>query len=503
MDPADLHRRNEELAATVAQQQRVIEVLSKQVGKLLDDVARLTKKPAKGKAKKAAPSRELEASTTEPPPKPPEPAERRSAEKAGGVPRRGALPEGLPRDVDGHALPVVTCCATPWLEARDPLVREQRDFVPAKVQIRRIELHRAECLCCGTFHTAPIPPVAMPNGSMTAALLAFIVHGKCGLHLPLVRIIGELASKGLTIAKATMSNAMRYVAGLLGPIADRVLAAIFALDLVHLDGTGVKTLHPGEKGHHRGQFAVVCNDAGTAYAYSPDKAGEHLLELFGVGQAGGYRGRIVADAANNMDGLYVRGVTTECGCWYHARDKFEEALPGAPVEAAEGLAWIRALFAVEDAADDAGDDVTARRVRRKQATVPLIRRFYRWMLATQRNFAPDEDLWKAVQYCRNHWCALTRFLTDGTIPLTNNLAERELGIIGRGRKAWLFAGSDAGGEWLAVLYTVVRTCQRLAVAPFDYLAWVLPRLSDLPVNRGKGHLHLLTPMAFAKHHGAI
>jgi uncharacterized coiled-coil protein SlyX len=120
MDPADLHRRNEELAATVAQQQRVIEVLSKQVGKLLDDVARLTKKPAKGKAKKAAPSPELEASTTEPPPKPPEPAERRSAEKAGGVPRRGALPEGLPRDVDGHALPVVTCCATPWLEARDP-----------------------------------------------------------------------------------------------------------------------------------------------------------------------------------------------------------------------------------------------------------------------------------------------------------------------------------------------------------------------------------------------
>jgi transposase len=503
MDPVDLARQNEELRAALAQQKRVIEVLSKQVGKLLDDVARLTKKRPKGKPKKESERSSPDASTTTPPPKPPEPAERRPIEKPGGVPRRSALPEGLPRDIDTRGLPPVTCCENPWLEARDPIVREQRDFVPAKVQIRRIELHRAECLCCGTVHTAPMPPVAMPNGSMTAALLAFIVHGKCGLHLPLVRLIGELASKGLSIAKATMSNAMRHVAGLLGPIADRILAAIFAKDLVHVDGTGVKTLHPGEKGHHRGQFAVVCNDAGTAYAYSPDKSGKHLLELFGVGQVRGYRGRIVADAANNMDGLYVRGTTTECGCWYHARNKFEDALPGAPVEAAEGIAWIRALFDVEDAADDAGEAAAARRTRRKRATVPMIRSFYRWMLATQRNFAPDEDMWKAVQYCRNHWCALTRFLTDGTIPMTNNLAERELGIIGRGRKAWLFAGSDAGGEWLAVLYTVVRTCQRLAVAPFDYLAWVLPRLSDLPVNRGKGHLHLLTPMAFSEHHGAI
>ena len=120
----------------------------------------------------------------------------------------------------------------------------------------------------------------------------------------------------------------------------------------------------------------------------------------------------------------------------------------------------------------------------------------------QRKFTPDEELYKAVQYCRNHWRALTRYMTDGTIPMTNNLAERELGLIGRGRKAWLFAGSDAGGEWLAVLYTVVRTCQRLSVAPFDYLAWVLPKLSDLPVNRGRGHLSDLTPMAFALHHGA-
>ena len=146
------------------------------------------------------------------------------------------------------------------------------------------------------------------------------------------------------------------------------------------------------------------------------------------------------------------------------------------------------------------DTAAERLARRKRESIPLLRGFYRWMNKTQHRYTPDEELWKAIQYCRNQWRALTRFMTAGAIPMTNNLAERELGVFGRGRKNWLFAGSDAGGEWLAILHTVVRTCQRLSVAPFDYLAWVLPQLSDLPVNRGKGTLASLTPMAYAAAH---
>ena len=316
MDPKKLAAENEALRAELAQQKRAVSALAQQVTKLLDEVARLTKKPrkAKGKDRKKESATEGSEGSSEPPPKPPGRAEReKSTAPAGPGPRRGPLPDHLPRNTDVHPLPkVIGCCATPWLEARDPLVREQRDFVPASVRVHRIELHRAECLCCGTMHTAEMPAVAMPNGSMTAALVAFVVHGKCGLHLPLVRLIQELASKGLSIAKATMSNVMRHAAGLLRPIYDRIIAALLGDSLLHLDGTGVKTLQPGEKGHHRGQFAVVCNSKATAYVYSCDKAAKHLLDFFGVGQAGGYVGRIVADAANNMDGLYVDGRIVDC-----------------------------------------------------------------------------------------------------------------------------------------------------------------------------------------------
>ena len=478
----------------------MIEHLTKQVAQLLDEVAKLTKKPSRGRKRRK--EREARAKTRGEKGEAPQ-APARDDEPDGdgkkGIPRRGPLSEHLERQVEEHELSSdVTCCSTPLLEQRDPKVLERRTVIPERVAVKRVELHRAQCVCCGAMHTAPTPPLAMPNGSMSAALIAYIVHGKCGLHLPLKRIMEVLLEKGMRLAKSTLSNVMRHAAELLVPVYDRIVAALFASNVLHLDGTGIKALTPGEKGSHRGQIAVYCNTELTVYAYSENKKGVHMADFLRVGQPNGYRGWLVADAANNMDRLYQDGTIQECGCWYHAWDKFDAAAAGAPATAAEAKAWLGTLFDVEKRADRDGDTDAERLARRKRSSIPLLRGFHQWMSRTQQGFTPDEELWKAIQYCRNHWRALTRFMTDGSIPMTNNIAERELGVFGRGRKNWLFAGSDAGGEWLAVLHTVVRTCQRLSIAPFEYLAWVLPQLSDLPVNRGKGTLASLTPMAYAE-----
>ena len=498
-------RRIEKLEAELAQRDRLIQGLQGQVAKLLDQVAKLVDdaERKKGKKRKRG-ARAAGRKSTGKAPKPPDRSDDEDPPDPKGTPRRSPLPDDLPRETETRPLEpdTIECCAGQLLEAMDPVTQERRDFVKAHVRIHRLELHRAQCLCCGAIHTAETPPVAMPNGSMTASLIAFVVFGKCGLHLPLARIIEDLAAKGLPIPKTTMSNVMRHAANLLTPIVDRIVAELFGSDLLHLDGTGVDTLHPGQAGKHRGQIAVCCNERLSAYFYSPTKAGEHLAEFLGVGRPDGYRGLLVADAANNMDRLYVDGLIIECGCWYHARDKFEAAKASSPFAAAEGIAWMGTLFDVEKAAERAGDTAAERRARRRRDSITLLQGFYRWMCATQPRFAPDEELWKAIQYCFNHWRALTRFMTNGRIPMTNNLAERELGPIGRGRKNWLFAGSDDGGTWLAKLHTVVRTCTKLAIAPQEYLEWVLPKLSDLPANRGKGHLATLSPMAYAQAHAA-
>ena len=143
-----------------------------------------------------------------------------------------------------------------------------------------------------------------------------------------------------------------HAAALLVPVYDRIVAALFDSDPLHLDGTGIKALTPGQKGSHRGQVAAYCNEALTVYAYSKDKKGQRMLDFLRVGESDGYRGRVVADAANNMDRMYADGSIEECGCWYHARDKFEKAIPGAPATAHEAIAWMGTLFDVERGADE-------------------------------------------------------------------------------------------------------------------------------------------------------
>ena len=188
MNARDAERRIEQLEAELAQRDRLLQGLQNQVVQLLDEVAKLSKKKsARGKRpKKRATKKGAKAPTKAvEPPKPPERSGQDETKSEGkGVPRRGPLPEELERHVDEHPLDhqTVTCCLMPLLEARKPVVQERKDIVPAYTRVHRTELHRAECLCCGTMHTAPMPPVAMPNGSMTAALIAYIVNGKCGLH---------------------------------------------------------------------------------------------------------------------------------------------------------------------------------------------------------------------------------------------------------------------------------------------------------------------------------
>ena len=156
----DTDRRIEELEAQLAQRDRLIEHLSTQVARLLDEVAKLTKKPSRGRKRR----KEREAKTAgrnedgDPPKAPPRDDDvDEDADK--GVPRREPLPDHLERHVEEHAVdPGVTCCATPVLEERDPKVLERKTFIPARTAVKRVELHQAQCMCCGAMHTAETPP---------------------------------------------------------------------------------------------------------------------------------------------------------------------------------------------------------------------------------------------------------------------------------------------------------------------------------------------------------
>ncbi len=515
---------NQRLRATVADQQaridqftRLVEGLQGQLRQTMIALATLQAEVAAKTGKKRGPkAAEAPAPDTDAPDPPLDPAALRRADrearkarrhqrkKAKGSkkkPRRKSLPAHLQRVEKREELSACKDCGSSDLYELPPESSERLDYIPAKVVVRVVVREKGRCKVCEQFSTAPMPPTAVPYGQMTSNFLAHLIHSKCALHLPIDRVLSDLQRQGIELANSTASDAFKHAADLLDPIYERLVDTVFASKLVCADGTGVDVLQPGETGKYRGQIAVWCNADWTIYQFSEDKSGQHFRDFLRLEPQPGdrrppYQGRLVVDMGSNMSRLFQATGIIKCACWQHAREMFVVARASSPIAAEHGLAWIGTLFGVERAAAAAGDTPEERLARRKQEMPARLEGLRRWMAKALPTVAPEEELAVAIRYVQRHWKALREMLTDGSIPLTNNLAERELGVIGRGRKNWLFFGSDLGGRRLAVLYTIVRSCQRQGIDPWAYLAWVLPRLSDLPVNRGVNLLPGLMPLAF-------
>ncbi|HUL12363.1 MAG TPA: IS66 family transposase, partial [Methylococcaceae bacterium] len=213
-----------------------------------------------------------------------------------------------------------------------------------------------------------------------------------------------------------------------------------------------------------------------------------------------YSGILQADAFGGYNKLYepdrMPGPITEAACWAHSRRKFFEladltkiskrkAQGGKPAFASpmalDAVRRIDALFDIEREIN--GKSATERLAVRQQLSVPLVAELADWMTAARARLSPHDDAGKAMNYMLNRWPAFTRFLDDGRICLTNNAAERALRGIALGRKAWLFAGSDRGGQRAAKMYSLIVTAKMNDIDPQAWLADVLARIADHPVQR--------------------
>jgi len=149
--------------------------------------------------------------------------------------------------------------------------------------------------------------------------------------------------------------------------------------------------------------------------------------------------------------------------------------------AIEAVRRIDELFAIEREIN--GLPAEARLALRQERSRPLAADLEAWLRAERAKLSSKNPVAKAINYGLKRWTAMTRFLTDGRICLSNNAAERALRGIAVGRHNWTFAGSDRGGERAAAIYTLVETCKLNDVDPRARLADVLSRLADHPASR--------------------
>lgn len=402
-------------------------------------------------------------------------------------PVRRRPPPELPREVILHELAEDdrTCasCGKPMTKIGED-VSELLELVPAHFRVQ--EHHRAKYACgrCKDgVKTAPGPAKLIEKGLAGPGLLAHVAVSKYEDHLPLNRLSEIYARGGVELASSTLCGWVEAVAEQVQPVVERIWEKTKASHTLQTDGSGLKVLDRDDPAGVRSgtMWCFVGDEKYVVFKYAPTGSGEDGPWKFLAGR----EGYLQADAASVFDRLYngAKAHATEVGCWAHARRKFH-ALAADDARVAYPLKLISQLYRVEDLADRRGLDAEARERLRQERASPILERLDRWLQRTIMVEPPASVLARACGYSLKQWAALTEFLHDGLLALDNNLCERQIRSLAVGRKNYLFAGSDAGAERAAILYSLLRTAALAGIDTYAYLIKLLERLAaGWPQNR--------------------
>ena len=400
---------------------------------------------------------------------------------------RRPLPEHLPRETRKYP-PKQSACPDCGGELKHlgEDVSEILEYVPARFKVIRQVRPKLACACCERIVQAEAPSRPIERGVAGPGLLAHVLMSKYCDHLPLYRQSEIYAREGVELERSTLADWVGGASAVLAPLVEALRRHVMSATKLHADDTPVPVLAPGNGKTKTGRLWTYVRDGRPAgdttpaavwFAYTPDRKGEHpkahLSKFTGTLQADGYAG---------FDRIYEAGRIREAACWAHVRRKFYDLMAAhkSPV-AAEALERIGALYVIEK--EIRGSSPEERREVRNQQARPLLESLKQWLEATLGKLSRKSDTALAVRYALGRWEALLRYLDDGGIEIDNNAAERALRVVALGRKNYLFAGSDAGGERAAAIYSLIGTAKLNGIDPEAYLREVLARIADHPINR--------------------
>lgn len=379
-------------------------------------------------------------------------------------PARQVPPPHLPREEVRHEPdPVCPDCGGRSLRKRGEDVTEVLEYVPASFRVIRHVRPRYACGGCEARIQAPTPSLPIERGKPGPGLVAHVLTAKFCDHLPLHRQSEIYAREAVGIARSTMADWVGKSAALMAPLVEALRAHVLGGDRLHGDDTPAPVLDPGRGKTKQGRLWVYVRDGRPAgdtappaacYFYSPDRKGahprRHLQGFSGVLHADGFAGFVELYRARGSGAPRI----VEAACMAHARRKFFDIAAAGPAPIAEqALRRIGELYDVEARIRGAPPD-ERRRVRQADAA-PRLEALRAWLEGGLARLPGKTATAQAIRYALTRWTALARYLGDGTVEIDNNAAERAIRPVALGRKNWLFAGSDRGGERAAAILSLV------------------------------------------------
>ena len=375
-------------------------------------------------------------------------------------------------------------CGTTLKEIGFVKVRDEIEYIPAKVQIIRYMQQACECPACKHTTRPFIKKAAVPKSVLNHSLaspssVSYVMYQKYVNSVPLYRQEKDWEQMGIALSRATMANwVIRSSQEHFEPIIKHLQKELLKREIIHCDETPVQVLkEEGKKPQTKSYMWLyrTGNDGKAPiilYDYQPSRSGDnaasYLKDFKGYVHSDGYSGY------NKLDGI------TRCGCWAHLRRKFVEAIPDkkaadAPHTSAEiGRDYCNQLFKVEESLKDLTPE--DRFCKRLELEKPILEAFWCWL--DSLNVLKGSALGKAVTYAMNQRPFMENYLLDGRCALSNNAAENAIRPFTVGRKNWLFADTPKGASASAAVYSIIETAKANGLNVFAYLQHLLLYMPD-------------------------
>ena len=390
-------------------------------------------------------------------------------------------------------------CNSPLRPIGKEVVREELEYIPAKLQIVRYVRMSYECPRCKHTEYPFIKKAQTPTSLMNHSLaspssVANVMYQKYVNSVPLYRQEKEWERMGLSLSRATMANwIIRCSQDYLMPVVEHLQKKLLERNIVHCDETPVQVLkEEGKKPQTKSYMWLYrTGDDGNPpvilYDYQPSRNGDHavvfLKDFKGFVHSDGYSGY------NKLTGI------TRCGCWAHLRRKFIEAIPkktgtNEPLTNAEiGRDYCNQLFEIErDLKHLSPED---RRLKRLELEKPILEAFWCWL--ENLNVLNGSALGKAVTYAKNQRKYMENYLLDGRCSISNNAAENAIRPFTVGRKNWLFADTPKGASASAAVYSIIETAKANGLNVYTYLEYLLLYMPDTDWRNYPEELDMLMP----------
>jgi transposase len=414
-----------------------------------------------------------EAEKEDAPPKP----KKKDAKRTG----RNRIPEDAPREEVFHDVAEEDKkCST--CQAEKIVIREERseqlEYVPASLLVLEHVQPIYACPkgCEGQVVKGSKPAQPIEKGLAGPGLLAHVVTSKYGDHLPLNRQEDIFERHGVKISRQTQSE-------LVSPLYDLMKEEVLLSEIIQTDDTPVKM--QGQEVKSR--MWVYLGDEEhpyTVFDHTRSRKRDGPLKFLGE-----YKGIVQADAYAGYDRIFLGEDVTEGGCWSHARRKYVEAETSDPVRSLRVVAWIKRLYEIEREAKDFLEELPSdlppeqrrrqflekRKELREQKSRPLIEGAIR----------EDGTRIQGLEDWLREQTVLPKsaFLDRPDLEMDNNASERALRQIAVGRNNWGLLGSKRGGKAAAIHYSLIHSCKRHGIDPFEYLRDVFTRIATHPMSR--------------------